>query len=115
MTSTSVQYVADLILLAAGECMDFFGKSPDGYLKLPRRELKIDRLEQIENPETSSESRPNAIGTNGRVSILEYTEQIPDPGKRSADGGPRFLCFRVFRSCSKPFGIVVPVLRRFEA
>jgi len=60
--------------------MDFFGKTEDGLLKLPRRELKIQRLEQIENPQARSESRPNAIGTNGGMLILEYTEQIPDPG-----------------------------------
>ncbi len=60
--------------------MDFFGKTRDGLLNLPRRELRIQRLEQVENPQARSESRPNAIGTNGGVSILENTEQIPDPG-----------------------------------
>jgi hypothetical protein len=78
--SVSVGYIANLIALAVDECMDFFGKTEDGRLKLPRNELKIQRLETIENPLARSEGRPNAIGTNGEVSILEYNEQIPDPG-----------------------------------
>ncbi|MHB8702486.1 MAG: hypothetical protein ACYC7D_15900 [Nitrososphaerales archaeon] len=33
----------------------------------------------MENPNTRSESRPNAIGTNGALSILVSTEQVPVP------------------------------------
>ena len=80
LTSVYIEYIASLILLAANECMDLFGQTEDGLLKLPRQELRIQRLEPAENPLARSESRPNAIGTDGRVSILEYTEQILDPG-----------------------------------
>jgi hypothetical protein len=72
-------HVGDLLLLAAYDCLDFLGKTKDGRVNLPNRELTIERVVPIEKPEARSESRPDAIRTNGVMSILVHTEQVPDP------------------------------------
>jgi hypothetical protein len=80
LARTTAEQIGDLVLLSAFECIDLFGKGRDGRVNLPRKELKIERLAQIENAEKRSESRPNALGTNGATSILVETVQVPDPG-----------------------------------
>src|SRR6266516_2445146 len=71
--------IGDLIMLATFECMNFFGRREDGHVNLPYKELTIERLVPIENPQARSESRPSVIATNGVTSILVSKEQIPDP------------------------------------
>src|SRR5487761_37923 len=79
MSLVSRQYIRDLIELAAFECVDFFGKGKEGHANLPHVELRIERLVEVENKQARSESRPNAIGTNGATSILVDIEQVPYP------------------------------------
>jgi hypothetical protein len=78
VTSVTAQHIGDLILISAFECIDFFGKGEDGHVKLPRIELRIERIVPVENPQARSESRANAIATSGATSLLVHTEQIPD-------------------------------------